>query len=335
MRLEAILELLNGLPGPDATAGDAAMVRQTQLTKPAGSLGRLEEIAIWLATWQGKHPPSLDHPQIIVFAGNHGVAANGVSAYPTDVTAQMVANFEAGGAAINALSQHTGAALSIVPLNLDQPTADFTTAPAMSEHELISAFNTGRDAIAEDTDILLLGEMGIGNTTVAAALACVLFGGTAAEWVGRGTGVDEAGIKRKQETVEMALRLHGSASANPLEALRRLGGRELAAIAGACLEGRRRRIPVILDGYVSTVAAAVWAQLEPGALDHCLVGHTSAEPGHQHLLEHLDKHALLDLDMRLGEASGAALALSVVKAALRTHTDMATFTDAGVDGRSA
>jgi len=332
--LEWARNLLADLPDPDESAREAAAARQVQLTKPAGSLGRLEGLALWLAAWQGKHPPTLDHPHVIVFAGNHGVAAKGVSAYPTDVTAQMVSNCNNGGAAINALSQYASADLSVVPIQLEQPTEDFTAAPAMSERELAAALDIGRNSIPDETDLLLLGEMGIGNTTSAAALACALFGGVPSDWVGAGTGVDADGISRKRQAIEDALSFHGDTLADPLDALRRVGGRELAAIAGACLEARRRRIPVVLDGYVSTVSAAVLSAFDPSALDHCCIGHVSAEPGHRRLLQRLGKPALLDLDMRLGEASGAAIALSIIGAALATHKNMATFAEAGVAGRS-
>lgn len=332
--MENIRDRIARLPRPDAAAVDAAAARQAELTKPAGSLGRLEDIVLWLAGWQGKHPPTLARPHVLVFAGNHGVTARGVSAFPADVTAQMVANFEAGGAAINALSRNAGASFAVVPVSLDTPTADFTQAPAMTEAELAAAFEIGARSVPETCDILLLGEMGIGNTTAAAALARALFGGTAADWVGTGTGIDDAGLARKQATVDAAIAYHAGALADPLEALRRVGGRELAAIAGACLQARHRRIPVLLDGYVSTAAAAALTVLDPSALDHCQIGHASAEPGHRRLLDRLNKRALLDLDMRLGEASGAAVALCVVQAALAAHLGMATFTEAGVAGKS-
>ena len=326
--------LLADLPGPYQTAAHSARERQDQLTKPPGSLGRLEEIVIWLSAWQGKHPPSLDSAQAIVFAANHGIAADGVSAYPSDVTAQMVANFEAGGAAINALSAHAGANLTVIPISLDEPTQNFTKKPAMTHEELTEAVRIGAAAISEEADILLLGEMGIGNTTAAAALACALFGGKAMDWVGAGTGVGTDGLRRKSDAVEAAQALHGVALDNPLEALRRVGGRELAAIMGASLEARRRRIPVLLDGFVSTAAASVLFAHDESALDHCLVSHLSSEAGHRRLLAQLGQEPILDLQMRLGEASGAAVALSIVRAALAMHLGMATFAEAGIAGKS-
>ena len=317
----------------DAAAAEAARAREAQLTKPAGALGRLEELAIWLAAWQGRHPPSLERPLCLVFAGNHGVVARGVSAFPGAVTRQMVANFAAGGAAINQLCKVFGAALEVIALELERPTADFTAAPAMSEAECATALDIGWRAVKPGHDVLLLGEMGIGNTTAAAALAAALFGGSGADWAGPGTGLDGAGVARKAEVVDEGLRRHGPALADPLEALRRLGGRELAAICGAVAAARTAAIPVILDGFVACAAAAPLAKLAPTALDHCIAGHVSAEPGHVRLLAVLGKAPLLSLGMRLGEASGAALALGVLRGAVATHRGMATFAEAGVSGK--
>jgi nicotinate-nucleotide--dimethylbenzimidazole phosphoribosyltransferase len=328
-----IRALMAQLPTVDERAVAAARTREAELLKPAGALGRLEEIAAWLAGWQAQHPPKVGHAAIFVFAGNHGVTKAGVSAYPAEVTAQMVASFEAGGTAINQLARETGAALSVVPIDLDNPTADFTHHPAMREDDCLAAFNQGLTAPADDLDIIALGEMGIGNTTVAAALCTALFGGDPGQWVGPGTGVDEAGLAKKAEVIGTALAKHAGRLDDPLEILRHLGGRELAAICGAILAGRLRRTPVILDGFVATAAAAVLHQLQKGALDHCIAGHVSAEPGHRRLLAELGMTPLLDLGMRLGEASGAALALGVVRAAVACHNGMATFADAGVAGR--
>jgi len=328
-------EALQVLPEPDGDAAETTNERQAELIKPAGSLGRLEELVSWLAAWQGKHPPTLAEPCIAIFAGNHGVAATGVSAYPPKVTAQMVKNFENGGAAINALCRNVGARLAVHPIQIDHPTSDFTSAPAMTFNELDAAISIGRDSIPDNADILLLGEMGIGNTTSAAALSQALFGGKAADWVGPGTGVDVSGIERKRTAVETTAKFHGKHLSDPLEALRRVGGRELAAIAGACLEARHRRIPVLLDGFVSTAAAAVLYALDCKALQHCQVAHVSTEPGHRRLLKKLRMTPILDLKMRLGEASGAAVALSIVHAALAAHNDMATFAEAGVSEKSS
>ncbi|HYB58061.1 MAG TPA: nicotinate-nucleotide--dimethylbenzimidazole phosphoribosyltransferase [Alphaproteobacteria bacterium] len=315
---------------PVAAAAEAARAREAQLTKPAGALGRLEELVVWLSAWQGRHPPSLDRPLCLVFAGNHGVVARGVSAYPGAVTRQMVANFAAGGAAINQLCKAFGAALEVIALELERPTADFTAEPAMSEAECAAALDAGWRAVKPGHDVLLVGEMGIGNTTAAAALAAALFGGSGTDWAGPGTGLDGAGVKRKAAVVDEGLGRHGRAVADPLEALRRLGGRELAAICGAVASARTAAIPVILDGFVACAAAAPLAKLAPGALDHCIAGHVSAEPAHARLLAALGKAPLLSLGMRLGEASGAALALGVLKGAVATHRGMATFAEAGV-----
>ncbi|MBI2235944.1 MAG: nicotinate-nucleotide--dimethylbenzimidazole phosphoribosyltransferase [Magnetospirillum sp.] len=320
--------LLSRMPGPDQAATAAWAARDPQLTKPPGALGRLEELSCWLSAWQGRHPPTLERPRARVFAGNHGVAALGVSAFPPEVTVQMVANFERGGAAINQLCRTFGTELAVAALDLDRPTADFTRRPAMEEAEFVAAFRTGMDSVPADTDVLAVGEMGIGNTTPAAAIPCALFGGTAAEWIGRGTGVDDPGLARKAEVVEAGVRLHHGQP--PLELLRRLGGRELAAMAGAILAARLKRVPVLLDGYVCTAAAAVLETARPGALDHCQVAHVSAEPGHRRLLDRLGKRPLFDLGMRLGEASGAALAVGVLKGAVACHVGMATFAEAGV-----
>ncbi len=327
--------LLDRLPPIEKAAAAAASGREAHLLKPAGALGRLEEIARWLAGWQGRHPPGVEHAAILVFAGNHGVAAQGVSAYPSGVTAKMVESFEAGGAAINQLARVTGAMLHVFPLRLDRPTRDFTQGAAMEEAECISAFNTGLGAPGEALDAIALGEMGIGNTTVAAALASALFPGDGGSpdpdrWVGPGTGVDAAGVARKAEVIGRALARHRKALGDPLQILRRLGGFELAAMAGAIVSGRLSRTPVILDGFVATAAAAVLQKLRPDALDHCIAGHVSAEPGHRRLLAELGLRPLLDLDLRLGEASGAALALTILRAAAACHAGMATFAEAGI-----
>jgi nicotinate-nucleotide--dimethylbenzimidazole phosphoribosyltransferase len=332
--LDEMRALLRTLPGPDVEAGTAAATREAQLTKPAGALGRLEELAQWLATWQGKHPPSVDHPRTAVFAGNHGVAARGVSAYPAAVTAQMVQNFIAGGAAVNQLCKAIDADLRVYEMALEQPTADFTTEPAMSEGDCALAMAYGMMAVEPGVDVIALGEMGIGNTAAAAALCAGLFGGEAADWVGPGTGVAGAALAHKVAIVDEALRRHRRQATDAFDMLRRLGGRELAAIAGAVIAARRARVPVVLDGYACTAAAAVLFAADPRAIDHCLVAHRSAEPGHARLLGRIGKAPLLDLGMRLGEGSGATLAVAILKAAIACHTGMATFAEAGVSGKA-
>ena len=323
------------LPSGNPAASAAVARREAALTKPPGSLGRLEELVGWLAHWQGRAPPQLQQVEILVFAGNHGVTGRGVSAYPSEVTTQMVANFAAGGAAINQLSRSAGAQLRVIPLSLDRPTADFTQAPALSEEEFLAAVTEGYNAVSPARDLLCLGEMGIGNTTAAAALAAALFGGGSVRWAGRGTGVDADGLTRKRQAIDAALERHAAGLRDPLVAAAALGGRELAAILGATLAARRQRIPVVLDGFVCTAAVAPLAKLRADALTHALSSHVSAEAGHRMLLDELGLRPLLDLDMRLGEASGAALAVLVLRAAFACHTGMATFAEAGVSDKPA
>jgi len=331
--LDEMRAQLASLPGPDLAAASAAAAREARLTKPAGALGRLEELSEWLATWQTKHPPSLDHPRTAVFAGNHGVAARGVSAYPADVTAQMVRNFIRGGAAVNQLCRAVDADLRVYEMALEQPTADFTTAPAMSDEDCAMAMAYGMMAVEPGIDVIALGEMGIANTAAASALCGLLFGGEATHWVGPGTGVTGAAFQRKIEAVDAAMRLHAPQTRDAVDSLRRVGGRELAAITGAVIAARRARVPVVLDGFAATASAAVLFAADPHALDHCIVAHRSAEPGHARLLERIGKKPLLDLGMRLGEASGATLAIAILKAAVACHTGMATFAEAGVSGK--
>ncbi|MCE0504780.1 nicotinate-nucleotide--dimethylbenzimidazole phosphoribosyltransferase [Roseivivax sp. GX 12232] len=328
--LDAIARWAGELPAFDEAAAQAARARQGELTKPPGSLGRLEEIAVWIAGWQGEAKPALDRAQALVFAGNHGICAQGVNPFPQEVTAQMVGNFEAGGAAINQLCRVSGAELSVVALELDRPTADFTEGPAMSEADCLAAMARGAGAVDPDAQILVLGEMGIGNSTIAAALAAVSLGGAAETWVGRGTGSDSAGISLKARVIEAGLARHRGLS--PMQRLAALGGREQAALCGAVLAARAARIPVLLDGYICSAAVAPLAAADPALLDHCMIGHASAEPGHARLCAALEKQPILDLGMALGEGSGAALALSVVKGAVACHSGMATFAEAGVAG---
>jgi nicotinate-nucleotide--dimethylbenzimidazole phosphoribosyltransferase len=317
------------LPAADEEAAAAAATRDAVLTKPPKSLGRLEDLAFWLAAWQARNPPRLDRIDVLVFAGNHGVTAQGVSAFPAEVTVQMVANFTAGGAAINQLSRVAGANLRVIPLDLDRPTADFTAAPAMDEQSFLAAIATGYEAVGP-CDLVCLGEMGIGNTTAAAAIAAALFGGGGAKWAGRGTGVDDDGLARKRDVIDRALVRHAGVANDPLRIAAALGGRELAALFGAALAARHRRIPVVVDGFVCTAAVAPLEKLRPDGLAHAVAGHVSAEAAHRALLGALGLKPILDLDMRLGEASGAAVAALVLRAALACHTGMATFAEAGV-----
>lgn len=326
--------LLRDLPGPDEAAVARVRARDATLTKPAGSLGRMEELVRWLAAWQGKPTPSVDRPLVAVFAANHGVVAQGVSAYPASVTQQMVDNFAAGGAAINQLCLAFDLGLKVFDLALDVPSGDITKGPALSERECAATMAFGMEALADGTDLLCLGEMGIGNTTVAGAIYAALYGGELDLWLGRGTGLDDSGYRRKVAAVRKALALHADALHDPLEVLRRLGGREIAAMAGAIIAARLNKVPVIVDGYVATAAAAVLHAVEPAILDHCLFAHASAENGHGAVLQRLGQKPLLDLGMRLGEGTGAALAAGIVKAAVKLHAGMATFTQAGVSEKS-
>ena len=326
--LSAVAGLVEQLPAYNTEAAEAATNRQNSLTKPPGALGRLEELAIFMAGWQGVEKPQINEAQALVFAGNHGVCAQGVNPFPQEVTVQMVANFEHGGAAINQLCQANGADLSVVALDLDNPTADITESPAMSAEETLDALKRGAAAVDQNADVLVLGEMGIGNSTIAAALAAASFGGDVVDWVGRGTGSDDEGVQRKVSAIEKGLERAGQVEG--MQILSELGGREQAAICGAVLAARSYGIPVVLDGYICTASAAPLHHVNPALLDHCLVGHRSVEPGHQKILEAFGKKAILDFDMRLGEGSGAALALGVLRSALACHNGMATFAEAQV-----
>ncbi|MDG1472669.1 MAG: nicotinate-nucleotide--dimethylbenzimidazole phosphoribosyltransferase [Ascidiaceihabitans sp.] len=327
--LNDVRAIMAGLPDADADATAGATARNGQLTKPPGALGRLEDLAIWYAGWRGTDRPSLSAPQIIVFAGNHGVAAKGVSAFPPEVTEQMVLNFQHGGAAINQLAKAFGAKMDVHALSLDTPTADFTQSVAMSEAEVIEALRTGWNAVDAGADLLVTGEMGIGNTTSAAAIGMALFGGAASDWTGRGTGVDDAALQAKTNVVAEGVALHGG-KGDGLDVLAALGGRELAGMAGAILRARVLRIPVILDGFICCAAAACLEVAQKGALDHAVAGHQSAEGAHARMLNTLGKAPLLQLGLRLGEASGGALAIGVLQGAIACHSGMATFAEAGV-----
>lgn len=307
-----------------------AQSRLDSLTKPQGSLGRLEDIAVFLCGWQETLRPRTEKAYTLIFAGNHGITAQGVSAFPAEVTAQMVANFESGGAAINQLCKAIPSTLRVVPIQLENPTQDFTLRPAMSADECQLAFQIGVESVPKDADILVIGEMGIGNTTVAAALSYAIYGGTPADWVGAGTGVDASGVARKREVIEKAIVLHRENLSDTMAVLASVGGRELAAMAGAIWQARTLRIPVILDGFVVTAAAATLTVDNKDALSHCLAGHLSVEAGHKKLLGFLGLKPILDLEMRLGEGSGGQLALAIVRASVATFNNMATFAEASV-----
>ncbi len=331
--LDEIRNLMAQLPTVDIEAQAAVTAREPQLTKPAGALGRMEDISLWLAGWQGNSRPNMSRPRVTVFAGSHGVCAQGVSAFPAEVNQQMVENFINGGAAINQICKTVDAELRVMEVALEIPTNDFSQEPAMDDEGCAEAMAFGMSAIEKGLDLFVPGEMGIGNTTAAAAIAYALFGGDAADWTGRGTGIDDETLMRKTRVVGDAIILHKNQFHDAFDILRCVGGREIAAMAGAILAARYQRVPVLLDGYVSCTAAAILAAIRADALDHCLIGHVSAEPGHRRLIEKLGKQPLLDFGMRLGEGSGAALAIPLLRASAECHNGMATFAIAGVTGR--
>ncbi len=326
--------LMGVLPSGSQSCVDAVRARDSQLTKPAGSLGRLEYLVEFLARWQEKPVPTLDNPMVAVFAGNHGVTNQGVSPFPASVTQQMVANFTAGGAAISQICQLHELNLRVFELALEVPTGDISVEAALSETDCAATIAYGMEAIAGEPDLLCIGEMGIGNTTIAAALYTALLGGAGKDWVGAGAGMDEAGVNHKAQIVDKALALHAGELDHPLKVLARLGGREIAAMLGALIAARQRQIPVVIDGYVATAAAVVAYAVNPATLDHCLFAHVSAESAHARVLKRMNQDALLDLGLRLGEGSGAALAAVLMKTALHLHNNMATFEQAAVSNRS-
>jgi len=322
-----VAHLLAGAPGPHTGAAAAVAERARQVLRPAGALARLDELAEWLAAWQGTGRPAVRRPAALVFAADHGVAATGVSAYPAEVTAAMVKALREGVATACVLARQVGATLEVVDVGVGDPTGDLTREPALDPARFRACVQAGRDAVAAlDADLLVLGEMGIGNTTAAAAVTAILLGRSAEESTGRGTG--DAGLARKRAAVSAARRRVGAAS--PMEALRQAGGAELAALAGAALEARLRRLPLVLDGFVVTAAVTPLELLSPGALANAVAGHRSAEPGHQALLARLGLRPLLDLDMRLGEASGALAAVPLLRLAAAAVTEVATFADWGL-----
>lgn len=325
-------DLVNLLPDPETAAIEAFRARDAQLTKIPGSLGRLEEIGLWLAAATGKIPPKIEKPLVAVFAANHGITAKGVSAFPSDVTKQMVANYAAGGAAINQICMASDIGLKVFELALDLPTPDISEEDAFDAASCAATMAFGMEALAGGVDLLCLGEMGIGNTAVASAIHLALFGGSAADWVGPGTGVAGPALENKIRVVAQAVARIGGEK-DPFEILRRLGGREIAAMVGAIIAARHQKVPVVVDGFVTTAAAAVVHALNPKAIDHCLFAHLSAEPAHRRALDVMGKKPLLDLGMRLGEGTGAAIAASIVRAAAATHAGMATFAEAGVSNK--
>ncbi|MGH2662651.1 MAG: nicotinate-nucleotide--dimethylbenzimidazole phosphoribosyltransferase [Actinomycetota bacterium] len=318
---------LGDLPAPDGAAAAAVRERAANILRPKGALARLDEVAAWLAGWQRTSRPRVDAPSAVVFVADHGVATEGVSAYPTEVTGEMLRALRAGAATASVMAGLAGVELSVVDVGVGRPSANLLQEAALSPSRFRECFEAGRRTVRElDTDLLVVGEMGIGNTTAAAAVCAALFGGPAEEWAGRGTGIDDAGFARKVRVVDGARRRMDEGE-GPLEILRQLGGADLVAVAGAVAEARLRSIPVLLDGFVVTAACAPLEFVWPGALSHCLAAHCSEEPGHRLLLEKLGKQPLLDLGLRLGEGSGALAAVPLVKMAAACVTDVATFAE--------
>ena len=345
---------LNPCKPIDAQTLEQAQARQQQLTKPAGSLGRLESVAVQLAGLQGQVKPSLEHLWIAIFAGDHGVVAEGVSAFPQEVTGQMLHNFVTGGAAISVLARQLGASLEVVDLgtvtptlnlpgvrhlNIGPGTANFVKGPAMTAAQGELALQAGRDsvqrAIAAGAQMFIGGEMGIGNTTAASALACALLDCPVVHLTGPGTGLDAAGVSHKAQVIERALALHGAQHGDALQTLFNLGGFEIAALVGAYLACAQEGVAVLVDGFICSVAAVVAVRLNPECRAWLLFGHRGAEPGHRHVLETLNAEPLLDLGLRLGEGSGAALAVPLLRLACDLHGQMATFAEAAVADRPA
>ncbi len=316
-------ELMQALPPGDAAAARRVRDLFARAEKPAGSLGRMEELAAWLAEWSGRAPPSVNRPLVAIFAANHGVAARGVSPRPMAATARAVELCAAGGAAINQVCLANDLALKVFDLALDLPTSDLTAEAALDERACAATMAFGMEAVAGGTDLLCLGELGVANSTVAAAILCMLFGGSGADWVGRGSGADDAMLRRKADAVDAAVALHGAHRGDPLEVLRRVGGREFAAIAGAIIAARAEKVPVLLDSYGAIAAAAVLYAMNPDILGHCMLAARPTDPGLAKAADKLGLEALLDLGLAHGEGVGAALAAGVVKAAALTSSGMA------------
>ncbi len=327
---ERLRALLEELPVFDTDAADAVRARAAQVLRPSGALARLDELAVHVAGWQATTTPHVDSPSVIVFAADHGVAAAGVSAYPGEVTAAMLAAVDAGRATINAFARAVGATVSVHDVGVGRPTGDIRVESALTTarfDEIVDlAIGAVDDAVTAGSDLLVLGELGIGNTTAAAAIAAATLGGDPARWVGRGTGIDDDGLVRKRQAVaDAAARVAGCD--DPIEIMREVGGAELVAMAAACVHARRRRVPVVIDGYIATAAILPLHVAMPGVLDHCIAGHRSSEPGHDILLEHLCMTPLLDLGLRLGEGSGALAAVPLVRMACAGVVEVATFTE--------
>ena len=332
--IEDFFNGLSKIPEFDHLKASKAKELQNELLKPKGSLGKLEEYAIWMAGWQKKINPSIENAHCLIFAGNHGIASKGVSAFPSEVTAQMVENYKKGGAAINQLCDLADLKLTVIPLDLEKPTRDFSENLAMDEEDVISAMQIGFDSVPPNCDLLVLGEMGISNTTSASAISCALFDESVESMTGIGTGLNKKQLASKISLIKSALKLHGSKFTSTLKILSCFGGREIAAIAGSIISARLKSIPVLLDGFICTAAASSLILFDKNLLDHCLISHLSTEPGHLKILSYLKKEPILDLNLRLGEGSGAAIASLILKSALVTHNGMSTFSDANVTNKN-
>lgn len=349
--LEYLTALGERIAPLDAEAMARAQARQARLTKPPGSLGRLEEIAVQVAGMTSQERPSVARCVVVVMAADHGVTSEGVSAYPAEVTAQMALNFLRGGAAINAISGSVGASVTVVDVGIASEvshpallarkvapgTANMAVGPAMTQAQALAAMVAGAETLEalanEGLDLVATGEMGIGNSTAASALTAVMTGRSAREVTGRGTGVDDERLAHKVAVIKRAIALNAPDANDPLGTLAKVGGLEIAALSGLILAAASRRIPVLLDGFIASSAALIACAWRPLAREYLLAGHVSVEPGHQIILDHLGLRPLLNLEMRLGEGTGAALAMAVVDAALRAHAEMATFDEAGVSNR--
>lgn len=321
-------EQLTSLRPPDRGAIDAARSRADDILRPSGATQNLDDVAVWIAGWQRNARPAIEKPTAVIFAANHGVARAGVSKYPIEVTASMVAAFRSGSSTINAWARIAGADVMVVDVGVDDPSGDIRTTAAVSAGRFDDVVGAARDAVDSlDTDLLVIGEMGIGNTTAAAAVCHALLGGETAQWVGRGTGVDDDGLAIKEEAVRLAIERSRPLIESPLDALAEVGGLELVAMASAIVAARQRSVPVILDGYVVTASALALVRCTAGALDHCWVGHRSTEPGHTRVLEHLGPRPLIDLGLRLGEGSGAMAAVPLVRMACAGLSEVPTFAE--------
>ncbi|MCZ2328298.1 nicotinate-nucleotide--dimethylbenzimidazole phosphoribosyltransferase [Bartonella sp. F02] len=316
--------LFSSLPVADEFMIILAKKRQAQLAKILGTLGKLGDVAVWYAGWKGEEKPIISRPLVAIFSGNHGITDENITSFPQSMTQQMVKNFTTGCAAINQICSVYDLGLKIFDLALEYPTMNITKDAAMDERSTAATMAFGMESIAGGTDLLCVGEMGIGNRIIASALCLALFGGNVEEWIESGTDSSKELYERKIIAVKEAIALHQDYLNDPFEIMRRLGGREIAAMVGAILAARMEKIPVILDGFVATTAAAILYKMHPKALDHAIVGHVSAEPAHYKLLEKINKKPLLDFGMKIGEGTGAAIAAGIVKAAVLTHTKTLT-----------